>query len=648
MAALLALAPLADPASAQAQDDGAIEAGRGPISSVSRLFSREARSGAAGSAESSCSELASELAGRAAAVDASQASRASFVLSDVRVACRGETDFRPRAKSWTPPAGPDLRLEHNEGEALDEHWVRRQFVVNGLIGARVTPDRAAALVQLINIAYVQNGYVNSGVLFARQDFPAQEGVIDLVLVAGAIESAAPDGRPVGVAWHEDRQAGLGPNFIRQRLPSAFEQPFNALDLERDFRLLAENSAIRTINADMGAGAEPGEARLRVIVDPEERFDLYAEVANSRSPSVGGERAALGASLRNALLDGDLVRGEYGVTEGLADGFMTYSSPFIDAYTTFDVRGEYNGAEVVEPALRPLGIESNSTAFELGLTRRLFARPLLPDEQDADQTSPLAPAESWRSKRDISASLKVSRTESETTLLGEPFSFAPGAVDGVTEVTALRAGVDWIERNENRAWTGSAIFSYGLDGTLSDIPDVESPDPHFATALAYLAYAQRFGASWELRTRVTGQLASGPLYTTERFAVGGEATVRGYRENLLLADTAAVGSVEVLRRFSFTPKRRDSHGVDWDSFTLSGFVDGAFAQNESEPALVPETLSSVGAAVAWTPSPAIFASVAYGHALTEVPEAGERDLQDDGVHFRLTVHPLRFYDRFHDE
>lgn len=237
--------------------------------------------------------------------------------------------------------------------------------------------------------------------------------------------------------------------------------------------------------------------------PQPRFDLYIQAGNSRSPAVGGERAAIGGSIRNVLFGGAVLSAEYGATEGLQDAFAAYSAPIFDPRTTIDVRFEMNEADVVEPALQALGIQSESAAGEVGLTRKVVQRPLTPD------------GDGWIAARAISLGARLSRRESETSLLGVPFSFAPGAVDGRTEVTALRFTGDWIERGINEVWAASAVASVGLDGTRSDAPGVPSPDQNFTSVLAQLNYARRLTDRLEVRARVAGQWASGLLYTSER-------------------------------------------------------------------------------------------------------------------------------------
>jgi hypothetical protein len=53
------------------------------------------------------------------------------------------------------------------------------------------------------------------------------------------------------------------------------------------------------------------------------------------------------------------------------------------------------------------------------------------------------------------------------------------------------------------------------------------------------------------------------------------------------------------------------------------------------------LASLGVGLTWTPSTAFSARLTYGGALVPAPLAGPRDLQDEGVAFLVTLHPLEW-------
>ena len=550
-------------------------------------------------------------------------------LAGVRVIVEPAEASAPAPVDWQTVAdsATGLKLTLAPGERLDGAWLRRQFADNGLIGPPVPLDRLVALAQLVNLTFVRHGLINSGVRFEGA-LPADGGVLDVRLVFG--RTLAPDGKAVAVAFGPQGDRGLTEAYIRARLPAAAAVPFNAQALEREFRLLAQDAAIRAVNADLRPGQAPGQAVLQVTVEPQPRLALYGSVANSRSPSIGGERYSVGGALRNLAIAGDLASGEYGRTAGRDDFALGYEAPFLSPRTTLSVRGGRNDAAVVDPALRPLDIESRDWFIDGGLAHKLI-------------DSPLAPLGGGRIEpaRTLSLGLRATHREQRTYLLGGPFSFSLGSVDGRSQYTAVRLTADYVERGVRQVIALSATATRGLDGTRSDVPGVDGPEADFTVALVEASYARRLGpGGLELRARLAAQYADGPLYSGERFSAGGENSVRGYRENLLLADDGAFGSVEFARPFDLGGQAGASP-FRWGAFTASAFLDAAWVDNRRSPGPTPHSIASLGVSLAWTPSEALFARVTYGEALRKVPIGGRRDLQDDGVQFRITVRPLAF-------
>ena len=508
--------------------------------------------------------------------------------------------------------------------------MRRQFVTNHLVGEPAPLDRLLALTQLINLTFVRNGYVNSGVLFAGP-IPRDGGVLQIRLVYG---------RGAGVAGAHVRfgprgAQGLSEAYVRVRMDAAAATPFNALDVEQQFRRLAQDPAVRTVGADLVPGASPGEANLEVVVDPVPRYDAYATVANSRSPSIGGERYAVGGSVRNLALAGDLATAEVGVTGGRADESLGYDAPLFGPSTTATLRASHDDAAVVDETLRSLGIRSTDWSVEGGLAWRPIDTPLTPA---ADGTG-FAPA------RSLTFGLKVAHREQETWLLGQPFSFSPGSEDGRSQYTVLRLTADYVLRGVSQVLALSASGGQGLGGSHSEAAGPLDPSGNFHDLVIQMSYARRLDDhGLELRLRAAAQWADGPLYTGERFSLGGQDTVRGYRENLLLSDTGAFASAELARAFSLDGGRRGWGRLDWGAFTASAFADAGLARNREGPDPEPDSLSSLGLSLAWTPSDALFARLTYAKALRSTPVTGERDMQDRGFEFRVTLHPLALFPR----
>jgi hemolysin activation/secretion protein len=551
------------------------------------------------------------------------------MLQSVRVIDEGSgsgSDAVP-PPGWHPLQEPlsGLSLDHRPGEPLSADWVRRQFASNP--GVLTEPGRAAALVQLINRAFLTAGFVNSGLLV---DPAGTQDELVLRLVHGRLTPPPGGSDAVQVIWAQGGARGLHSDYVRDRLPAAGRRPLSAVAIERDFRLLTEDPALRTVNAQLRPGAAPGEASLALTILPRERADFYVTAGNSRSPTVGGERVGVGAYLRNALFSGDLLSAEGGLTRGVADASAAYSTPLFNPQTSLNLRASYNEAAVIDLPLVPLDIRTRDEAAQIGIARELLREPLTPAGEGR-----------WSPSQSLSAGIALSHRRQNSFLLGQPFSFAPGSVNGRAEYSALRLLGDYVVRNVDQVFAASLTGTIGIEGTRSDQPMTLSPDRNFVSLLLQLNYARRLSdGGLELRARLTEQIASSILYSGERLGIGGEASVRGYRETLILSDQGVVGSLELALPFSLSGEEGRRRRFDWGAFSISGFVDAGYGRNVEDPQPAPAAVASIGASLSWQPAEALSLRLTYGHALVFADPTGTTDIQDQGFHFRFTFYPLR--------
>ncbi len=354
--------------------------------------------------------------------------------------------------------------------------------------------------------------------------------------------------------------------------------------------------------------------------------------NSRNPSVGPVRYDVGGTLRNLLQGGDTVTFDGGVTSGLTDGVVDYATPFLAPWATADLQASYDDAAVVDPTVRKLNIRSEESGVDGGIAAQLLSQPLTPN------------GEGWSPSQSLHLGLRVAQRRSSSTLLGTPFSFSPGSVNGVTDLTVMRGVATYIRRSQTSALAVSATLSAGLAGSGSDVLGVARPDPHFRSLLVQANYARRLTAGLELRARFSGQWVNDTIYAMERLSVGGAESVRGYRENLLLADDGEVGSIELECPITPTKALCDT-ATDWKTVRLSAFADGAYVRNKFAPQPAPQGIASVGVSALWSPSAAFVARLTYGYALVHVSQSGPPDLEDRGVSFAVTLYPLQMIHAF---
>lgn len=122
-----------------------------------------------------------------------------------------------------------------------------------------------------------------------------------------------------------------------------------------------------------------------------------------------------------------------------------------------------------------------------------------------------------------------------------------------------------------------------------------------------------------------QLADAPLVPLEQFGVGGQATVRGYRQDALLTDNGALLSAEV--RLPIL-RVREVRGV----LQAAPFVDVGTAWSFGDDGF-DQTIAGVGVGLLWRMGDDFSARLDWGIPLVGI-EAGDRSLQENGLYFSI--------------
>lgn len=229
--------------------------------------------------------------------------------------------------------------------------------------------------------------------------------------------------------------------------------------------------------------------------------------------------------------------------------------------------------------------------------------------------------------------------------------------------SLTLGVDYKDFQETTALQGADSFntpiSYlpfyaGYDGTLRtgssttqlnlgvtfSMRGLGNDDQEFAdkrflakSDFAYiktdLKHTQQLPYSWQLFARLAGQLASGPLISSEQFAIGGADTVRGYLESNSLGDRGMFGTLELRT----PPLAKYLPGTDAGELYADLFFDSGHVSIQSPlPAQTQHfDLSSVGFGLQLKKWYGFSSTLDYAHALHT---AGLVKEGDDRLHFRI--------------
>ena len=476
-------------------------------------------------------------------------------------------------------------------------------VVAPYAGRVITAGELEAARLALTARYVKRGYVTSGATLEDQDL--QGGIVTFTMVEGSLAGI----RVEGNHW-------LRSQYIVRRLQRRGGRPLNINPLKDELALLGDHPVIAKLNSDLQPTADPGQSRL--IVHVKERFPIHLalEVSNDRPASVGGEHLDLVATDQSLTRNGDVLAFRLGLLERSRNGAensgfdnlaISYELPLNSWETTLRVARTQNDFSVIEEPFAELAIDSRSSSFDVMLRQPVFRT----------------------FQSELALFLTASQRHAETFLLDRPFTFSPGAVNGETDLSVLRVGADWTCRTPSFVLALRSSFHFGFD-VLNATDDGTDRDGRFFAWLGQAQYVQRLGKHGaQFIVRGDFQWTDDQLLSLEQFSIGGHSTVRGYRENQLVRDRGVIGSAEL--RVPIWLNGRGKPIVQ-----LAGFYDIGAGWDVGQRTAAPKYVHSAGMGLLVNAWDKLTAEIYWACAFTDIPNFGERDLQDFGLHFRLSV------------
>lgn len=469
-------------------------------------------------------------------------------------------------------------------------------------GRFVTVDELHAAVNRVTALYADAGFATSGALLPDQD--VQNGIVQIQVIEGSIKRIEVSGSRY-----------LHPDWLAQRL--ATDKPFRVDDLRARVTRLQARPPIRRIDARVSPGGQPGEATLRVQVEERNPVELQVTADNRRSPSVGSQRLELAGTWHSPLGWGDTLDVRHSFNRGPDDYAIDYRVPLTADDLTLALAVEESGALVQEAPFNRLDMRSELSRYELGLEWPLVRSP----------------------GQELTLSASIEHRHAKTYLLGFPFSFAPGVVDGVSRVTNTHLVQQWTRREPDQVLALRSDFRFGIEALAATVHH-DLPDGRFSAWQGQLQWMRRLpGKRGRLAARAVVQRTDDALLPSEKFSLGGMDTVRGYRESSLSRDNAVSASLEWWLPAGEWRIPGISQGAGDGRVEFALFYDYGQGSNKFQPTPRPESISSVGLGLSWQPSPDLSGKLFWGHPLRQVPDTGQHDLQDDGVHFQFRLRLL---------
>ncbi|MEH2156067.1 ShlB/FhaC/HecB family hemolysin secretion/activation protein [Nostoc sp.] len=447
--------------------------------------------------------------------------------------------------------------------------------------------------------YVQNGYITSGAYIPPQTI--QSGVVKIQVVEGKLEDILVTGT-----------RRLNPNYVRSRLAIATSPPLNRQRLLEALQLLQLNPLIQNVTAELSAGSRTGTNLLEVKINEAKTFSSQIVLDNGRSPSVGSFRRRLQFNEANLLGLGDALGIAYTNTDGSNSFDASYTLPLNPKNGTLIFNYGITSSHVIEPPFNVLDIQSDSRYYELTFRQPIVQTPT----------------------QEFALGLTASRRESEASYIDIerlPFPGLGADEQGRTRVSALRFFQEWTSRNSREVIALRSQFSLGID-VLSPTINQNPPDSRFFAWQGQAQWARLLAPETLFLLRLNTQLASRTLLPLEQFGLGGQDSIRGYRQDYLLTDNGTFVSAEVQVPILRLPQ------ID-STLQVVPFVDFGVGWNSSgRENPDPNTLAAVGLGLRWSQGDRFTVRLDWGIPLVSV-NSNERTLQENGLYFSLLYNPF---------
>jgi hemolysin activation/secretion protein len=405
------------------------------------------------------------------------------------------------------------------------------------LGKNVSEADLTAIAAAVSDIYRAAGFHLSRAIIPPQDVAA--GRLRLQVIEGGIVEVALKGE------------GAEQFGIRPMLDAVVaEQPSQLATLERHLLLINGRPGVHIDDTGLEEiGTASGRFRLVVYLKTWHLFTSFG-IDNLGSSPVGPWQSYATAAFNSYLAPGDSLVLNLSTTPGdprqLAFGRLSYEVPVGTDGARIGASGFYS--EVWPGDIRHLINDNTKTeSFEVH--------------------GSVVPLQSQRSSLTLTAGLGFSNvTENDV--------FGPVYAD---HIRTLSLTSDY-RLQDNFGGNNYLTLNYrqGLDilGASHRDDDFLSRDDasgKFSALNFWFTRYQQLSDAWSVKIASAGQWASGPLFTSQQFYLGGVAFGRGYGSAEISGDNGIAGSIEL----------RFDQRLNWQylsGYQLYGFVDGGAAWN----------------------------------------------------------------------
>jgi hemolysin activation/secretion protein len=485
-----------------------------------------------------------------------------------------EKRFDALQSGQTPAARSGLqlpRLSRPEAPADSKPLVKlRQVSVTGALtipadqfitvyqpylGKKVSQADLVAIAGAISDLYRAAGFHLSRAIVPPQDI--RDGHLRLQVIEGSITEVALKG--------EDAE-----RFGVRRLldPVVAEQPSRLATLERQLLLINGRPGVRIADTALEEiGGATGRFRLVVHLKTWRVYTSFG-VDNLGSSTVGPWQTYATGAFNSYLLPGDTLALNLSTTPGdpreLGFGRLSYDVPV-------GIDGTRIGASALYSEVRP------------GDVRRLYND--ITRTESYEIRGSVVPLQSQASTLTLTAAAGFSNV-SESDVFGP---FYNDHIRTMSLTSDYRLQDNFGGNNYFTLMWRQGLDILGASHKGDDFLSRDGASGNFSAIDFWFTRYQALSDAWSVKMSGAGQIASGPLFTSQQFYLGGAAFGRGYGSAEISGDNGVAGSLEL--RFDQKLSFQYLTG-----YQLYGFVDAGAAWNDGYSYTDGLSLTSAGAGV----------------------------------------------------
>lgn len=481
-----------------------------------------------------------------------------------------EKYFDDQKPAAAPVQAPSPQFGNSQGAGGGKLFVLRAITLSGTsaiprarlaaayqpyLGKPVSQADLAHIAGAISDLYRAEGYHLSRAIVPPQDIA--DGRLKIQVIEGSITEVALKGE------------GAEEFGVRRMLdPVLAEQPSRLATMERQLMLINGRPGVRIADSAIEEiGTASGHFRLVLSLAT---WHLYSSVGldNLGSSTVGPWQSYATAAYNSLAVPGDTLAVNLSTTPGdtrqLAFGRLFYEAPV-------GTDGARLGGSVLYSEVRP------------GDERRLYNDNTVTESYEVHGS--ITPIQSQQASLVLTAALTFTDV-TERSVFGSLY-------DDKIRVLSLTSDYRWNDGlGGNNFLTG--VYRQGLDmfGASKLGDDFSSSDrasPSFSAFTAWYSRYQMLPADFSIKLSGAAQVATGPLYTSQQFFLGGSSFGRGYGAAEISGDNALAGSFELRYDIGL-------HSTYLTGIQLYSFVDAGLVWNDGYKPTDGGTLTSAGGGI----------------------------------------------------